>query len=184
MALKVCSRPSYHRRQFDEPALTSNSPTRMIAATYPEALCSRSVNSLPRSYGLMCQSHCLYWPSLLHSASSLCRLDHPQLVKGPSRRYACESFTGCLIPYPGGFRGARSRFFPLNVGLTLSLQQVGAVQCSAQRLQRGEGFRGCRHFVMLRPPVLLATQVAPTAAVNFRCCPCCHLRRRVTISAL
>lgn len=118
------------------------------------------------------------------SLVSLCRLDHPRLVKGPSRRYTCESFTGCLVPYPGGSKGALSRFFPLDFGLALSLQQVGALQCSAQRLQRGEGFRGCRHFVMLRPPVLLATQVAPTATVNFRCCPCCCLRKRVTIFAL
>ena len=113
----------------------------------------------------MCQSICLSRPSLSHSVRNLCRLDHPRLVNGPSRRYTRESFTGCFVPYPGGSKGALSRFFPLDFGLALSLQQVGALQCSAQRLQRGEEFRGCRHFVMLRPPVLLATQVAPTAVV-------------------
>ena len=155
----------------------------MIAAAYPEALCSRSVTSLPRSYGLMCQSICLSWPSLSHSASSLCRLNHPRLVNGPSRRYTYESFTGCLVPYPGGSNGAFP-FLPFGLRPFLSLQQVGALLHSAQRLQRGEEFRGCRHFFMLRPPVLLATQVAPTAAVLSCAAPCFSLRRRVTISAL
>ncbi len=36
---------------------------------------------------------------------------------GPSRRYLCESFPGCLAPYPGVFCGAFARFFPQNIGL-------------------------------------------------------------------
>src|SRR5437762_4502614 len=35
----------------------------------------------------------------------------------PSRRYLCESFTGCLDPYPGGPCGALTRFFPQSFGL-------------------------------------------------------------------
>jgi len=41
----------------------------------------------------------------------------PLLGTAPSRRYLCESFLGCLDPYPGGPRGASARFFPLGVGL-------------------------------------------------------------------
>jgi len=36
---------------------------------------------------------------------------------------------------------------------------------TAQRLQSGNGFRGCSHSLMFRPPGLLATQVAPTAGL-------------------
>jgi len=48
----------------------------------------------------MCQSHCLSRPSLLHSAWSLCRLDHPRLVKGPSRRYPANLSLDALSPTP------------------------------------------------------------------------------------
>jgi hypothetical protein len=41
----------------------------------------------------------------------------PLLGAGPSRRYLCGSFLGCLDLYPGGPQGARARFFPWGVGL-------------------------------------------------------------------
>ena len=36
---------------------------------------------------------------------------------GPSQRYLRESFPRCLDPYPGGPCGARTRFFPQDIGL-------------------------------------------------------------------
>ena len=36
---------------------------------------------------------------------------------GPSRPYLCESFPGCLDPYPGSPCGALTRFFPQDIGL-------------------------------------------------------------------
>jgi hypothetical protein len=42
---------------------------------------------------------------------------------------------------------------------------VGLPQLSRlKRLRAGGGFRGCRYFVMFRPPSLLAPQIVPTAA--------------------
>ena len=41
----------------------------------------------------------------------------PLLGDGPSRRYLCESFSGCLDLYPGGSQGAHTRFFPCDIGL-------------------------------------------------------------------
>jgi hypothetical protein len=43
---------------------------------------------------------------------SLRSLDHPLLVKGPSRRYLCESFTECLDPYAGGLQRCAYPFLP------------------------------------------------------------------------
>jgi hypothetical protein len=41
----------------------------------------------------------------------------PLLGAGPSRRYLCGPFGGCLDPYPGGPPGALARFFPGDIGL-------------------------------------------------------------------
>src|SRR5262249_21734908 len=41
----------------------------------------------------------------------------PLLRLGPSRRYLCESFLGCLGLYPGSSHGALAHCFPCNVGL-------------------------------------------------------------------
>ena len=41
----------------------------------------------------------------------------PLLEDGPSRRYLCKSFPGCLGPDPGGSQGAFACFFPHVVGL-------------------------------------------------------------------
>jgi hypothetical protein len=78
----------------------SGRAARMIAAAYPEALCSESVTSLHRYYGLMCQSICLFTTSLPHSWQSLCRLDHPRLVNGPSRRYPASLSLDASSPTP------------------------------------------------------------------------------------
>jgi len=53
--------------------------------------------------------------SLFRWVFAACR--HSLRRIGPSRRYLCESFSGCLDPYPGGSSGAFTRFFPEDIGL-------------------------------------------------------------------
>src|SRR3954467_5684222 len=80
----------------------------------------RALPLLPRSYGLIRQSHLLVPPrfvSLERSVFAGCC--QPLPGTGPARRYLCEAFGGCLDPYPGGPRGARARFFPRGIGLPL-----------------------------------------------------------------
>ncbi len=99
--------------------------------------------------------------SLFRQVFAACR--HSLRRVGPSRRYLCESFSGCLDPYPGGSSGAFTRFFPDDIGL----HQPGSGSAlndirTATSVRRG--FRGYSHSLMFRPPDLLATQIAPTAA--------------------
>lgn len=81
---------------------------------------------------------------------------------GPSRRYLCKSFLGCLAPYLGVSSGASARFFPEDFGLPHAMTGSALSQLPVQRLPHGSISRGCRHSFMFRPPSLLATQVAPT----------------------
>ena len=91
----------------------------------------------------------------------------PLLGDGPSRRYLCESFPWCLDPYPGGFCGAPTRFFPQNIGLPR--ETTGRLTASLRSATSKRAcFRGCSHSFTFRPQVLLATQVAPTAVVSPR----------------
>ncbi len=87
----------------------------------------------------------------------------PLLGDGLSRRYLCESFSGCLDPYPGGSSGAFTRFFPEDIGLH-QLGSGSALNDTRTATSVRKGFRGCSHSLMFRPPDLLATQIAPTAA--------------------
>ena len=66
-----------------------------------------------RYYGLMRQS----LPVLLSFGLSLVRgvfagCYQPRLPTGPSRRYLCESFLGCLVPCHGGPTGCACLFLP------------------------------------------------------------------------
>ena len=84
---------------------------------------------------------------------------------GPSRRYLCQSFLGCLAPYPGVPSGAPTRFFPEDFGLPHVMIESAFSQLPVQRLPHGLLSRGCRHSFMFRPPSLLATQIAPTDTI-------------------
>ena len=84
------------------------------------------------------------------------------LDAGPSRRYLCMSFLGCLAPYPGVSPGALSRFFPEDSGLPPGLTGSALPQFTRTATSARKLSRGCRHSLMFRPPSLLATQVAPT----------------------
>jgi len=59
---------------------------------------------------------------------------------GPSRRYFCDSFPGCLDPYSGSLWGASTRFFPQSIGLPQNGRWVGAQHKPVLRLPHGPYF--------------------------------------------
>ncbi len=77
-----------------------------------------------------------------------------------------ESFPGCLAPYPGGSLGALL-VSSLGTSAFPTLGRVGFPYDTPHGDLVRTHFRSCRHFFMFRPPGLLATQVAPTAAGQF-----------------
>ena len=89
----------------------------------------------------------------------------PLLPTGSSRRYLCESFLGCLIPYPGGSTKCFYLFLPLWRRPSPKKETGRLPQFLANTTFREAGFRGCRQFFMFRPPSLLVSQIVPTAAV-------------------
>ncbi len=89
----------------------------------------------------------------------------PLLPTGSSRRYLCESFLGCLIPYPGGSTKCFYLFLPLWHRPSPRKETGRLPQFLANTTFREAGFRGCRYFFMFRPPSLLVSQIVPTAAV-------------------
>ena len=91
----------------------------------------------------------------------------PRLGVGPSRRYLCGSFPACLDPYPGGSRGALTRFFPRDFGLP-DVGTRSAPYDVPTATSVGSLFRGCSHSLMFRPAGLLATPIAPTAVLTHR----------------
>ena len=125
--LLVCSRPS------------SISHVRLIAGCesghlgfddtteYLESLCpmlalppwerrgpslQRALPLLLRSYGLMRRSRHLSPASALASLASLCRLPSAPAAHGTFSTIFCESFLGCLSPYPGGFAACTCLVLP------------------------------------------------------------------------
>jgi len=115
---------------------------------YPESLCL--ISALPLSgrrksppartllpghgsYGLMRRSH----PALLCFSRSFVRgvfagCYQPLLPAGPSRRYLCESFLGCLGPYHGGTWSAFACFFLHVIGLPPYTREVGLTASARQ----------------------------------------------------
>ena len=86
------------------------------------------------------------------------------LPTAASRRYLRQSVLGCWIPYPGGTPCARACFFHGVIGLPQrNMGRLPAV-IPLETTSCGGDFRGCRYFVMFRPPSLLAPQIVPTAA--------------------
>jgi len=126
----------------------------------------RALPSLLRSYELMCQCHLpLLSFGLWPMARSLCRLLAAPAASGSSRRYLCESFSGCRALYSGGTQGAFTCFFPWVIGLPQVLNGSAFRMIPLKRLHSGQTFRSCRHSLMFRPPGLLALQVVPTSAL-------------------
>jgi hypothetical protein len=89
----------------------------------------------------------------------------PLLPTGSSRRYLCESFLGCLIPYPGGSTKCSYLFLLLWHRPSPKKETGRLPQFLANTTFREAGFRGCRYFFMFRPPSLLVSQIVPTAAI-------------------
>jgi hypothetical protein len=89
----------------------------------------------------------------------------PLLPTGSSRRYLCESFLGCLIPYPGGSTKCFYLFLLLWHRPSPKKETGRLPQFLANTTFREAGFRGCRYFFMFRPPSLLVSQIVPTAAI-------------------
>src|SRR5215471_15654340 len=147
---------------------------------YPESLCL--ISALPLSgrrasppagtllpglgsYGLMRRSRAAllsFGLSLVRGVSAVC--NQPLLLAGPSRRYLCESFPGCLDPCHGGTWSAFTCFFLHLIGLPPYTIEVGFPAFAHQkRFLDGSLFRDCSHFFMFRPPGLLTPQIVPTA---------------------
>jgi hypothetical protein len=90
-----------------------------------------------RSYGLIRQSHMAllsFGSRLVQEVFAGCY--QPLLPSGPSRRYLCKSFPGCLIPYPGGPTKCIHLFLPPCHRPSPIRHWVG--------FSRGT-FRGCRY---------------------------------------
>jgi len=82
-----------------------------------------------------------------------------------SRRYLCESFSTCLDLYPACSRGARTHYFPPDDGLPGVSNRSALRKRSRQQLLSSGVSRGYSHSFIFRPADLLATPVAPTAAL-------------------
>jgi hypothetical protein len=120
-----------------------------------------------RYFELMRQTKILPRPRFSLVPRVFAGCDESLLEVGPSRRYLCESFSTCLDPYPGCLCGAFTRFFPQNFGLPVKPTRSALSLIHTIATSVWENFRGCSHSLMFKPVVLLATQVAPTAANIF-----------------
>jgi hypothetical protein len=85
------------------------------------------------------------------------------LRAGLSRCYLCESFAGCLDPYPDGLLRCITRFFPKQHRPSL-LRERSASHNFRTTISVRLNFRDCSHSFMFRPPGLLDTQIVPTVA--------------------
>ena len=66
--------------------------------------------------------------------------NQPPLPAGPSRRYLCESFLGCLVPCHGGLTECSCLFLPLCHRPSLNQHEVGFPLRSANTTLRGVVF--------------------------------------------
>jgi len=121
------------------PRLCVRAPRDHGTTKYPESLCRMSALPLSGrresppartllpghgSYGLMRRSRSTlpsFGLSLVRGVSAGCY--QPLLPAGPSRRYLCESFLGCLDPCHGGMWSAFACFFLHVISLPPSLSR-------------------------------------------------------------
>ena len=86
---------------------------------------------------------CRHRSPLLRQVFAGCR--HSLLRVGPSRRYLCESCSGCLDLYPGGSPGACTRFFPEDFGLHRP-ESGSALNDTRTATSVRKGFSGLQSF--------------------------------------
>jgi len=91
----------------------------------------------------------------------------PLLPLGSSRRYLCESFLGCLVPYHGGPTECVYLFLPPYHRPSPREVWVGFPLLSANTTSRGGCFRGCRHFLYVQ-----ASEFACLPGRSYRCSKC------------
>ena len=161
------------------PALSLAAALLDETAKCPESLCLTTDSSrqgglyipscediTPRSSLLRTHSPIPFGSSFLRPwprARSLCRLLPAPAATGSSRRYLCESFLGCPVPCHGGPAECIYLFLPPRHRPSPTEAWVGFPLIPANTTFHGSVFRGCRHFVMFRPPSLLVSQIVPTA---------------------
>jgi hypothetical protein len=86
-----------------------------------------------------------------------------------SRRYLCESFPGCLGPWHGGSAECTCLSLPpRHRPSPVHYQGRLPALFPSKPFHDGSLFRDCSHFVMFRPPSLLASPIVPTAATHRR----------------
>ena len=77
----------------------------------------------------------------------------------------CDSFLRCLSPYHGGPTECSCLVLPQCLRPSPGVGWVGfPLLVREHDFSRTENFRGCSYSVMFRPPSLLASRIAPTAA--------------------
>src|SRR5712691_11793684 len=104
--------------------------------------------------------------SLVRAVSAGCY--QSLLPAGLSRRYLCESFPGCMGPCHGGFTECICFSASPSSAFPRTLSRSASRLSPSKRFHDGSLFRDCSHFVMFRPPSLLASQIVPTAATYRR----------------
>ena len=135
-----------------------------IREPYPPTL-PRTLLLVHRSYGLIRQSR----PALLSfgyspRSRSLCRLLPAPAADGTIPTLFCESFLRCLSPCPGGLSECTCLVLPQSHRPSPTKEGSASPASVRERDFPRPVFRGCSYFIMFRPPRLLASPIAPTAA--------------------
>jgi len=90
----------------------------------------------------------------------------PLLHDGLSRRYLCDPCMSAWVRTPPQLSGARVRFFPLNIGLSLGSRRSACEKDPTTQLFVGGSSRGCNHSVIFRLPYLLGPRTVLTVRVK------------------
>ena len=132
----------------------------------PGAASGRLEPALPgrlRSYGLMRQTWMLQGPSLSLGPSVFAGGCEPLLQTGPSRHYLCNPCPGAWTPTRQRSPGARTRFFPADIGLTSHGTRSARQTFPAWQLPQGARFPGCSHSLMFKRKQALLQRTARPA---------------------